>query len=155
MDASVSKMWQEFIGSSALPGDEERSISSWHFCDNEQDANECARLVLSGQKRATAPSLWSLEHAGEPIPRMGDLHVITDWLGKAQCIIRITNVEVVPLNEITEEHARAEGEGDGTLTWWHKAHWAYYQRELAGSGYQPQVDMPIVFVRFECAHCGW
>lgn len=152
MHPSVETMWQEGMARGVLPGAPDQEISAWHFCDNQADANECARLVLSGQKRATAPSLWSFESRGEPLPRVGDLHVITDWAGEAQCIIRITGVELVPLDRITEEHARAEGEGDGTLAWWHDAHWAYYHRELEGSGHQPRPDMPIVFERFECVY---
>ncbi|PWF45444.1 ASCH domain-containing protein [Massilia glaciei] len=145
-------MWREFMALGVLPADRERAISHWHFCDNRQDADACARLVVSGRKRATAPSLWSLQSRGEALPRIGDLHVVTDWAGKAQCIIRITDVEVLPLHGISEEHARAEGEGDGSLAWWYDAHWAYYHRELEGSGYQPRPDMPIVFERFECVY---
>ncbi|MEM6509402.1 MAG: hypothetical protein AAF644_07920 [Pseudomonadota bacterium] len=33
-------------------------LPSWHFCDNEQDANDCALLVLNGVKQATTPSLY-------------------------------------------------------------------------------------------------
>lgn len=152
MHPSVATMWQEFMDSAALEGDRDRPLSSWHFCDNQHDADECARLVVSGRKRATAPSLWGLEHEGGPFPRVGDLHVITDWAGIARCIIRITRIDIVPLHEITEEHAQAEGEGDGSLAWWREAHWAYYQRELQGSNYQPQPHMPIVFQRFECIY---
>lgn len=138
------------MGCQTEPGELDRPYSSWHFCDNERDADECAELAANGHKRATAPSLWGLLHAGEPLPRVGDLHVITNWAGVARCIIRITDFEILPLNLIDESHARAEGEGDGSLAWWRKAHWDYYQRELEGSGYQPQADMPIVFQRFEC-----
>ncbi|MFC0253466.1 ASCH domain-containing protein [Massilia consociata] len=145
-------MWREFRTSRIAGGRPDRPISSWHFCDNKQDADECARLVVSGRKRATAPSLWSFERDGEALPQPGDLHVITDWEGIAQCIIRITGVEIIPLDRITEEHARREGEGDGSLAWWHRAHWAYYHRELLNSAYEPQPDMPIVFQRFECVY---
>lgn len=143
-------MWREFLARQLPASDEAPALSHWHFCDNERDADECARLVVSGEKRATAPSLWSFQSQGEPLPRVGDLHVVTNWAGEAQCIIRTTGVEVLPLDRITEEHARAEGEGDGSLAWWRDAHWSYYQRELAGSGHGPQPDMPIVFQRFEC-----
>ena len=152
MHPSVAIMWREYMALRALEGEEEPAFSHWHFCDNERDADECARLVVSGAKRATAPSLWSIESQGEPIPRAGDLHVVTNWAGQAQCIIRITVVEVVPLDRISEEHARAEGEGDGSLAWWHDAHWSYYHRELEGSGYAPQPDMPIVFQWFDCVY---
>ncbi|MFP7723652.1 ASCH domain-containing protein [Lysobacter sp. A3-1-A15] len=145
-------MWREFQALAPSTAGPEPAISSWHFCDNPHDADECARLTLAGRKRATAPSRWSFEHAGEPLPRVGDLHVVTNWAGEAQCIIRITAVEIVPFDGVTADHARAEGEGDGTLAWWREAHWAYYQRELAGSGHPPRPDMPIVFEWFECVH---
>lgn len=147
---SVTRMWRQFAGCQTSPSEFDRPYSSWHFCDNEHDADECARLAATGQKRATAPSLWGLQHAGEQFPNVGDLHVITNWAGIAQCVIQITDVEIVPLNAINESHARAEGEGDCSLAWWYKAHWDYYHRELAGSSYRPEPDMPIVFQRFEC-----
>lgn len=152
MHPSVAAMWQEFQLLEPSPGGPVPPVSYWHFCDNQQDADECARLVATGRKRATAPSQWSFESRGEPLPRAGDLHVITDWAGEAKCIIRITGVEVLPFDAIAEEHARAEGEGDGSLAWWRNAHRAYYRRELEGSGCQFQPDMPIVFEWFECVY---
>lgn len=152
MHPSVQAMWQDFMTLLALPEDQRPALSHWHFCDNQPDADECARLVVSGKKRATAPSLWSFEREGAPLPRVGDLHLVTNWAGEAQCIIRVTGVEVVPLDGITEEHAGAEGEGDGSLSWWRTAHWSYYQREREGTGYRVEPDMPIVFERFECVH---
>jgi len=147
MHPSVTAMWREYCAlrepsTDALP-------SSWHFCDNEQDANECARLVREGRKRATSPSLWYFESRDEPLPRAGDLHVVTNWAGEAQCVIRTTHVVIVPFDQVSEEHARAEGEGDGTLAWWRDVHWSYYHRELDGSGFEPRRDMPIVCEYFE------
>lgn len=143
-------MWDAFLADAVPPHHLGQAVSSWHFCDNPHDADECARLVASGRKRATAPSLWSFDSQGEPLPRAGDLHVVTNWAGVAQCIIRVTGVEIVPFHAITQEHAQAEGEGDGSLAWWREAHWAYYHRELHGTAFQPRPDMPIVFERFEC-----
>jgi uncharacterized protein YhfF len=150
MHESVIEMWRCFVFANR-PHDQ-ASISCWHFCDNQQDADECARLVLCGMKRATAPSLWSLEHAHERLPEIGDLHVITNWDGEAQCIIRITAVEIIPFDQVSESHARLEGEGDGSLAWWRDAHWAYYHRELAGTSIAPQPGMPVVFTSFECVY---
>ena len=148
MNRSVELMWADYLaqhsqGSIDVP-------PAWHFCSNEADANECARLVLTGAKRATSPSLWSFENANEALPQVGELNIVTDWSGKAACIIRTTKVQILPLNEITESHARIEGEGDGSLAWWFKEHWDYYHHELQGTGRVPQPDMPIVFQEFEC-----
>jgi uncharacterized protein YhfF len=150
MHQSVKLMWDYYLGHQSQPSQFPTDAPpAWYFCDNETDANECAQLVATGTKRATSPSLWFFESSGEALPRIGDLNIVTDWSGKAVCIIRTTNVQILPLNEITEVHARIEGEGDGSLDWWHKAHWDYYHHELQGTGYEPRPDMPIVFQEFE------
>ena len=82
----------------------------------------------------------------------GDLHVVTNWAGEAQCVIRTTEVKVMPFDAVTDEHAAAEGEGDLTLEWWRRIHWAYYERELQGTGYVPRLHMPIVCESFECLY---
>ncbi|MCV2886332.1 ASCH domain-containing protein [Aestuariibacter sp. AA17] len=124
------------------------SIPYWHFCDNQADADDCARLVVEGVKRATSPSLWWHEAHNEPIAKAGDLHVVTNWQGEAQCIIQTTRVAIVPFNQITAEYAALEGEGDKSLAYWKQVHWAYYQRELAETGFTPTLEMPIVCTEF-------
>ena len=123
-----------------------------HFCDNQQDADTCAALALAGKKRATASSLWSYEAAGQSPPSVGDLYIVTDWAGVAQCIIRITDTAVVTFKDINAAHALEEGEGGGSLEWWCQAHWAYYERELSAIGKVPTRDMPLVFERFEIVY---
>ena len=123
--------------------------SAWHFCDNQADADELAELVLTGRKRATASALWSYEAEHEPLPRVGDFSVITDWSGNARCVIRTTAVEVVAFAAVSAEFAAAEGEGDGSLEQWREAHWAAFGRELAPSGRTPEPDMPVVCERFD------
>lgn len=34
---------------------------SFYFCDNKEDADQCASLVVQGIKQATATSLWWFE----------------------------------------------------------------------------------------------
>jgi uncharacterized protein YhfF len=148
LDPSISNLWAAFLGkanrspSTPLP-------AAWHFCDNEDDADTCVMLVLTGRKRATAPSLWFFELNGLVPPSVGDLDIVTNWRGIAQCIIRTTAVRIVPFREVTADHARLEGEGDGSLESWRTVHWAYYQRELKGTKYVPSEEMPIVCQHFE------
>ncbi|MFD2115208.1 hypothetical protein ACFSTH_05540 [Paenibacillus yanchengensis] len=42
--------------------------TAWHFDDNETSANALAELVLLGEKRATASSLWVYEKESAPLP---------------------------------------------------------------------------------------
>lgn len=152
-EASVQSMWRAaLLQLGEDPDTTKRPLSSFHFSDNEQDANGLARLVKRRTKRATSPSKWYFEIRGEPIPQSGDLHVVTNWSGVAQCVIRTTRVDIVRFDEVTEEHAAAEGEGDGSLAYWKETHWWYYQRELAGSDYTAGPDMPVVCEQFELVY---
>lgn len=150
MHKSVKIRKREYLNT--LHTDDLESITKipvWHFCDNKEDADDCARLVLSGKKRATSPSVWELELSNDEIPKVGDLNLITNWDGVAQCIIRTVAVEIVPFNKVTSKHAALEGEGDGSLEYWRDVHQSYYERVLKGSDYEIKKDMPIVFEQFE------
>jgi uncharacterized protein YhfF len=124
-------------------------LDAWYFCDNQKDADECAALVLTNTKRATATSKFWFELNDEPLPQVGDLNVVTKWNGAAQCIIRTTKIDIVPYSEIDETFAAIEGEGDKSLDYWRRVHWAYYSRELLGTIYKPSEDMLIVCEHFE------
>ncbi len=140
-------MWDAYLRSSGA--DPATPYSSWHFADNEKDANELVGLVLAGRKRATAPSAWELEGRGEPVPRAGDHSVVTDWAGAARCVVRTTRVTVVPFDAVSGEFAATEGEGDGSLAYWREAHWDYYRRILQPLGKVPTLEMPVVCEEFE------
>ena len=64
-------------------------------------------------------------------------------------VVRTIDVQFVKFKDITEEHARIEGEGDKTLGYWRKAHWIYYANEMAEYGEQPFEDKEIVCEYFE------
>lgn len=145
-DLSVAQICKRYFDEQGLP---ERKLESWHFCDNEVDANACLALVLMGEKKATSPSLWWYEANDEALPQAGDLNVVTNYQGEAQCIIKTTKVSITPFNQISEAYAQIEGEGDKSLAYWKRVHWAYYHRELAGTAFVPKPEMPIVCEEFE------
>lgn len=120
-----------------------------HFCDNEQDANACANLVVKGIKRATTHSLLGLQMRKERLPKIGDFRIVTDWDGEAKCIVRTTSVQLKPLFSVSADYALVEGEGDKSLESWKKMHWDYYTRELAEFGRTPKKSMIVVCETFE------
>lgn len=146
---SINQISQAYA---AKIGVESLELAHWHFCDNQYDADDCANLVASGDKRATCHSLWGLEQRNEPLPQVGELNIVTNWNGEAVCIIETTQVDILPLNEITAEHAFIEGEGDKSLEYWQKVHWDYYTRELTELGLAPKADMPVVFEQFKVVY---
>lgn len=131
-----------------------RFFEAFHFDDNEASANELAQLVLAGRKRASAGLVWAFESAGMPLPRVGDLSVVTDWHRAPVCVIETRQVDIVPFDQVDAEFAATEGEGDGSLAFWRRAHQAYFQRECARLGRVPAPDMPVVCERFEVVYAG-
>ena len=148
-NALLEEFWQSY--SSSLPSGSEQSsrrCESWHFCDDEQDANELGALVKAGVKTATCSLLWVYEAEGARLPEVGGLSIITDWDGRPLCIIETTEVTIRPFNEVDSTFAYDEGEGDRSLAYWRKVHWRFFGRELATIGREPTENMPLVCERF-------
>ena len=131
-----------------------KSFDSYYFCADEESANLCANLVLEGEKRASAGLLWSYEAEKEPLPEIGQLSVITNWDKIPQCIIEIISVEQKPFNEVTDEFAFEEGEGDKTLDFWRKVHWEFFSAECEDIGREPSQEMPVILEKFKVVYQG-
>ena len=149
----IQPFWNEFhatIGGDVLA----RFYEAFHFDDNEPSANALAQLVLAGTKRATAGLVWSFEADNKRPPKRGDLSVVTNWQGEPLCVIETKAVATVPFEEVGEEFAAAEGEGDGSLRYWREAHWAYFGRECKRTGRVPDLRMPVICEQFEVVYRG-
>lgn len=55
----------------------------------------------------------------------------------------------MPMNEVPEEFAIAEGEGDRTYQYWKDAHVKFFTDELRQMGMNFKEDMLLVCERFE------
>lgn len=147
-NASARNLWGDFLDAH-LEFASEDTPKVIHFGDNEKDANLCADLVCKETKRATSHSLQVLQLKGKPLPKIGDFAVVTDWEGKAKCVIRTTAVKLLPYFSVREEHARLEGVGDKSLEHWKKVHWDNFTRELAQFDKTPKESIIVVFEQFE------
>jgi uncharacterized protein YhfF len=126
----------------------ERFFEAFHFDDNEPSADELAQLVVRGRKRATAALLWAYEAENKPLPAPGSLSIVTGWSGTPVCVIETTAVEVVAFERVGPDFAAAEGEGDGSLAFWQRAHLAFFGRECARLGREFNPSAPVVCERF-------
>ena len=124
---------------------------AWSFGADPAQADELLGLVLSGAKTATASARWDYEGGGDSLPQPGNLSILLDGAGHPRALIEATDVRVVPFDEVDEEHARLEGEGDGSLAHWRAAHEDFFARETGpGRGFRP--DMPVVLERFRVVY---
>lgn len=150
---SVKEMWEKYL----ITIDEDsvntkKKYISWHFCDNEKDANELSELVKQEIKRATTSLYYLYEIDGDTLPKADDLNIITDWYGQAQCIIKTKKVTIVPFKEVTEEFANIEGEGDKSLKYWQEVHINAFNRRLKNYNNKFNEDMLVVCEEFEAVY---
>lgn len=119
------------------------------YGDSPELSAALIELIVSGRKRAGTGLVWAYEADGEPLPRLGDIEIVVDHANEPVLVTRITSVEVVPFEAVTAEYAAIEGEGDGSLAYWQRGHWAFFSRECARLGREPAPDMPVMCSVFE------
>lgn len=147
---SVKMMWEMFLEKiGENPVNTELKYTSWHFCDNKIDADDLVELARIGIKRATASLFLLYDFEGDRVPEAGDISILTDWDGNARCVIKNVRVSILPFKDITEEHARIEGEGDKTLEYWRRAHRGIFEADAESTGEVFNEDMLVVFEEFE------
>lgn len=126
-------------------------LEAFHFELNEKLANELLDLVLQGKKRATASSVEAYKNTKQPMPKVGDYSIITDWDNNPRCVIKTINVQLIPFKEITYDICKREGEDD-TLKSWQDGHRRFYVEEGKQLGYTFDEDMLVVFEDFEVVY---
>lgn len=122
---------------------------AWAFGDSKEMADVLANLVLDGTKTATASNYTLYELEKEELPYAGLLNIILDGDGKAVAIAETISVEVVPFDEVPEEHAYLEGEGDRTLRYWRDVHKTFFKKELENINRKFNYKIPVVCERFK------
>ncbi len=121
------------------------------FGGTREVADELAQLIVEGIKTATAGALWDYEAEDEPLPTVGGLEIVLDGSGRPRALISTTAVSVVPFDEVTAEHARAEGEGDRSLAHWREVHEEFFRTYAAHErGFSS--TMPVVCQSFSVLH---
>jgi uncharacterized protein YhfF len=119
---------------------------AWSFGANPEQADELLALVLDGTKTATTSALADYESEDEPLPEIGTLGIVLDGSGTPRALVVTTEVRVVPFDQVDEEHARREGEGDRSLAGWRARHQEFFTDHSAVAF---SSDMPVVLERLE------
>ena len=149
-DSHVEEYWTVFLGTlSDNSHYQGKTYTAEPFGDNPELANELGRLVLSGVKTGTCSALWEWEAEGNPITEVGSISITLDGTGNPIGILETTEVSIRRFDEVDEDFARAEGEGDLSLGHWRQAHRDFFSRVLPKFGREFSEQMPLVCERFK------
>ena len=135
----------------AFPGGEARYFLPMPIGSTSETADEGAVLILNGTKTLTSSELWDYPDGKIPF-FVGALGVLLDGSHRPRGIVETTRVEIMPFGAITEEMARAYGEGERTVEWWHRVMGAFYSASAAHHNAILADDTPHIWEWFALVH---
>lgn len=141
-----SELWSLFVQRENI---KETEYKAWAFGGTP---DKLAKLVIAGIKTATASAYPLYEFENEPLPKEGGYSVILNSNAEAVCVIKTTKVSVVPFSQVTQEHARKEGEGDKSLEYWQKMHRIFFEGCLQNTNLSFDESMLVVCEEFQCIY---
>ncbi|GAA3169365.1 MULTISPECIES: ASCH domain-containing protein [Streptomyces] len=95
------------------------------FPGPERDRGVAA--ILRGEKTALTGLLEIYEHAGEAVPQAGARFAVLDSAARPAATIELTEVATVPMKEIDDAFAHAEGRGYADAAQWRTAHEEFFR----------------------------
>jgi len=142
MNEKAKKYWNEFWQGKEKP----ESVKTEQF---GFDPDALAKLIIEGKKTATSSAhiLYALEK--EALPTVGAYRIILNSKETPVAIIKIVDVQVIPMNKVPKAHAIAEGEGDLSYTYWWNGHKEAFTKDLAEFDMAFSEDMLVVCEKFE------
>lgn len=141
MNNRVKEFWDEFCEETQKKGIQYRDAFQFGT-----SADWLAELVVTGKKTATTSGLVFYEMEKEAIPTVSEYYIVLNGKENPVAVIEIESVQVVPMNEVTEEFALAEGEGDYQF-WWN-AHEKFFTALLKEYDIEFSPNMLVVCERF-------
>ncbi len=149
MNQKSTLFWETYWEEKSESAPIDASVSAWAF---GADPDHLLDLVLRGKKTATCSGHLFYEKEQEPLPKAGQYAVILDSHDEPKAIIEITHVDVMPMNEVPESFAQAEGEGDLSYNYWYRAHQEFFTEALKPYGLEFKEDMLLVCERFKLVY---
>lgn len=142
MNKASLEYWDNYWKGQEKPG----RVTAWQFGGSP---DYLAQLVIDGVKKATCSGYVFYELENEPLPTTEDYSVVLNSKDEPVAIIKTVDVQIMPMNEVPEEFAISEGEGDRTYKYWWDAHERFFTKELREIGREFSEDMLLVCERFE------
>jgi len=145
MNEQVQKYWNGFWKGKKAPTDVNAEQFGW---EGTPLADELADLIVKGIKTATCSGHMFYEE-DEALPEVGKYTIILSSKDEPVAIIKNIDVQLVPMNEVTEDFAKAEGEGDLSYDYWYEGHKKFFTEECNQYGVELKEDMLLVCEWFE------
>ena len=140
---TTSEFWKKYLKETNQS--EENAVYSGElvFEDSSFAGQSQLSLVLSGAKTAVFTPLDVIEVNLEQVPVAGEVYVVLDSTDEPCCVIELTDVNIIPFNEISWELAKRDGENESLAEWQDKM-LEYIEDEADLCGFEVREDSKIV-----------
>ena len=140
---TTTQFWKSYL--KATNQKEENAVYSGElvFEDSGFTGQTQLSLVLSGVKTATFTPFDAFEINRESIPVAGEVYVVLDSQEEPVAILEVTNVSVIPFNEIPWDLAARDGENENLSEWQDKMR-NFLEDEADLCGFEVREDSKIV-----------
>ncbi len=115
------------------------------FGDGAEMRDRLLDFVFNGNKRATAGMLEYDYDEDEPVESVGEIFILVGNENQPVGKIQITRVDVVRFDDVSDEFALAEAEGDLSGDDFRNSHRAFWE----GCGYEVKPESMVVCAYFE------
>lgn len=148
----IETFWEKFCQSKQL-----KNIAmpeAWMFGDgiDTKMADELVNLVLEGKKRGTCSVFDFYRISGEPLPQIGQYDIVLNGKSEPLAVIQIKKIELAKMDDVTEEFALSEGEGDLTYQYWYDEHKKFFMDEAESLGTTFDTQMELICENFDVVY---
>ena len=142
MNKKAQKYWNAFWTDRKQP----QLVDAWQF---GVDPDGLAQMVIDGEKTTTTSSHARYMAKNWSLPAVDAYSIILNSHDEPVAIIKVIDVQIIPMNEVSKEHMRNEGDcGSDGENWW-SIHEEYFTELLAEIGVEFSKDMLVICERFE------
>ncbi len=148
---TTSEFWKQYLKDTNQKEDEAVYSGELVFEDDGMTGQTQLSMVLSGAKTAMFTPLDTIEINMEKMPSVGEVYVVLDSNDEPRCVIELTDVRIIPLNEISWELAQKDGEDENMDDWKAKME-EFLEEEADLCGFEPLPDSKIVCEIFKLVY---
>ncbi|GAX48145.1 ASCH domain-containing protein [Pseudolactococcus reticulitermitis] len=149
MKALEQAYWQKFKAATNIASP--LFGSSWSFGNTAKMADDLGQLVLEGKKTGTTSALAFYELEGAALPRANKVYdMLLNGANDPIAILQTKKVKRFMFNDVTEEMARLEGEGDLSIAYWQAAHREVFKTAFARENLTyDEANLALIYEEFE------
>jgi len=117
------------------------------YAGDKSMTDQLIALYLDGKKWAGSGLIADYKSAGDPLPELGDYWIILDSHDRPRVLCKTTRIDIKMFDDVNDEAADAEGEGD--LKLWRKIHADFWQPFLEKWGVKDLDTAEVITEFFE------